>query len=342
MAIDPTRLYRGQGIVSIGDRNSEGQATGFGDLGNCTELTLSASTERIEHMESRTGKQFTDKVIEKMIKGEIQFICESTAVDNLKRYYYGSTTELVAATVTNESVVGYKGKKVRLSKINLSTFASLTNSAGTITYIRNTNSNNLLLGLTYDGPSTTFAITAHGLVNGQRVKLSRTIPTGFVATTAYYVVSQTANAFQLSATNGGAAVATATTSATGVNASVLFDYEINLKTGIIEIDKNSAINDGQLLKANYAAGASQKMAAFTETNKEVTLLFEGLNTAEEDAPVLITVYKVRLDPADSWQAISDDWTKFTIKGTVLYDSLQPDNKIDGRYWKVEQLIPAIA
>lgn len=59
---------------------------------------------------------------------------------------------------------------------------------------------------------------AHGLVNGQRVALfsSGTLPTGLVATTAYFVVLAAANQFSVALTLGGLAV-TFSSNGTGVH-----------------------------------------------------------------------------------------------------------------------------
>lgn len=52
--------------------------------------------------------------------------------------------------------------------------------------------------------------TAHGLMNGQKVRLTTTgtLPTGLAINTTYYVRYVSANTFQLSATKGGAAINT--------------------------------------------------------------------------------------------------------------------------------------
>ena len=55
--------------------------------------------------------------------------------------------------------------------------------------------------------------TSHGLVNGKRVIFQTTgaLPTGITANTVYFVVNAAANTFQISATSGGAAIATSGT-----------------------------------------------------------------------------------------------------------------------------------
>jgi hypothetical protein len=55
--------------------------------------------------------------------------------------------------------------------------------------------------------------TSHGLANGKRVIFQTTgaLPTGITANTVYFVVNAAANTFQISATSGGAAIATSGT-----------------------------------------------------------------------------------------------------------------------------------
>lgn len=55
--------------------------------------------------------------------------------------------------------------------------------------------------------------SSHGLANGKRVIFQTTgaLPTGITANTVYFVVNAAANTFQISATSGGAAIATSGT-----------------------------------------------------------------------------------------------------------------------------------
>jgi hypothetical protein len=61
---------------------------------------------------------------------------------------------------------------------------------------------------TADAGTDELTAAAHGLSNGQRVRLTSggTLPAGLLATVAYYVVNKTTNTFQVSLTSGGAAV----------------------------------------------------------------------------------------------------------------------------------------
>ena len=135
---DPTELYSGQGIVSYSERNELGRPTGgFIDLGNCSKLETKATVERVEHTESRTGSNFTDAVFEKSQKVEFNGTFDSFSAENLNLYLYGSTIKTASATVTDEEVIGIYGRKAALSKM-VTTFTSLTNAAGSTTYVEGT------------------------------------------------------------------------------------------------------------------------------------------------------------------------------------------------------------
>ena len=122
------------------------------------------------------------------------------------------------------------------------------------------------------------------------------------------------------------------------------DYEvIDLAAGMILILEGGAITDGQELEANYTTGDSEVVSAFSQPNTEYWLRFNGLNTAENNNPVVIDCFKVRFAPADDVPMINDeDFAEYKQSGDCLFDSCQPvDGKL-GRYFAVRQLTAAAA
>lgn len=332
---DPTRLFSGQGIVYLADRSASGQPTGFIDMGNCSDLQLSPAIQRIEHEESRTGRNFKDAFIEKTTEVKGQMTLDSVAKENLQRYLYASNSQYSGATIVNEVVNGYLGKSSILQKINLTSFTSLTSASGLTTYTRDPGTDPNVYVSNFDDTTETFTANAHGLANGTRVWISAgTLPTGFSVSTNYYVVNTAANTFQLSATQGGAAV-NATGTGSGILVTVQYDYKVDLGTGTISFYPGASFADGDSLRANYVAGASEKTFAFAQRNRNVVLLFAGLNRAEDDAPVRVNVFKARLDPVQQWALINQDFNKFQINFECLYDDLQPE--ATGRFFTVDQL-----
>ncbi len=138
------------------------------------------------------------------------------------------------------------------------------------------------------------------------------------------------------------------TSLTDVGATTTYvagtDYEvIDLAAGTILILQGGAITEGQDVEANYATGDSEVVSAFSKPNVEYWLRFNGLNTAENNNPVVIDCFKVRFAPADDVPIINDDdFAEYKQSGDCLFDSCQPvDGKL-GRYFAVRQLTAADA
>lgn len=118
------------------------------------------------------------------------------------------------------------------------------------------------------------------------------------------------------------------------------DYTVNLKTGMISFSAASAIAAGTALTANYVCAAAEKISAFTRTNQEYWLRFDGLNTAEGDNPVVIDCFRVRFTPAKEWSLIGNELSSLELDGDALYDAKQPDSTVDGRFFRVRQAAAA--
>jgi len=250
---DPTRLYSGQGVLYVANRNANGTPAGFVDIGNCSALMVNPSIDSFDHQESRTGKNFTDKRIKRMVRAEVSMTLDSVAKEALELYLFATNTQNASATITDEVVTAVHNKIVKLSRMNVTAISAVTNTAGTTTYVAGT------------------------------------------------------------------------------------DYEVvDLKQGLIRILSTGTITNGQQLHVDYTAGASETINPFAGTiNKEVWLLFAGLNRAEDNAPVRVNIFKCNLDPANEWAFLNDQFAEFRIGGQILYDDLQPE--ATGRFFTEEQL-----
>lgn len=246
------RYFRGQGKIFLATRATDGTPEGFRYMGNCPELLISTDVQVLEHEESYTGQGLTDLQIETTIRAMARIRAENLNKENLAFALYGTANLITGSTVTDEAHVAYKGKSIALNFINLTAFTSLTNDAGSTTYVKGT------------------------------------------------------------------------------------DYEIDLKAGMIDILSGGAIADASDVKANYTAGNSEKITAFTSDNREYWLRFNGLNTAEGNKPVVIDCYKTRFKPQDQLALISNDLSSIDIEGNILYDPLQPSDKTEGFFFKIRQ------
>jgi hypothetical protein len=121
------------------------------------------------------------------------------------------------------------------------------------------------------------------------------------------------------------------------------DYEIvDLAAGMIKPLVGGALSaNGTPVRANYSAGASETIAAFGTPNTEYWLRFNGLNSAEDDNPVIIDGFKVRFAPLADLSLIGNDkFAEFKQSGDCLFDAAQPVNGKWGRYFVTRQLVQA--
>ena len=114
------------------------------------------------------------------------------------------------------------------------------------------------------------------------------------------------------------------------------DYTVDLKQGMIFVPSSSAIPAQAIVNASYVAGASEKVSGFTANpNRVYWLRFAGLNQAEDDAPVVVDIYKFNPKSIGSMEFINDDFWKGDIDGMALYDDLQPDSNVNGRFYRIQ-------
>lgn len=111
-------------------------------------------------------------------------------------------------------------------------------------------------------------------------------------------------------------------------------YRVNSdKHGSIEIlDLTSSPGPfTQPFKAAYSYGGATVINMLTQPQIERWLRFEGLNTANANAPVLIDLYRVVLDPTDNLDLIMDDTGAYTVNGAALYDASKVSDTVLGQF-----------
>lgn len=112
------------------------------------------------------------------------------------------------------------------------------------------------------------------------------------------------------------------------------DYLIT--PGGLEIPAGSSIPDpvdgAPNIAVTYANTAQQVMQAMVNSGKEYELLFEGLNEAESDTPVIVHAFRVKFAPAQAINFIGDDFAALELTGTALQDATKNGVGIS-KYWK---------
>lgn len=101
------------------------------------------------------------------------------------------------------------------------------------------------------------------------------------------------------------------------------DYEVNEAAGSIKFAATIAsLADGADLTVAYTYADQYKVDALTQGAKELYMRFEGLNTAEENAPVVVEVFKFSTDPFQELALIADAVQSFVLEGSVLADGFR--------------------
>jgi hypothetical protein len=110
-----------------------------------------------------------------------------------------------------------------------------------------------------------------------------------------------------------------------------WDYKLNADAGSIQLNDASvqafaAFVPGSPVSASYTLTVSYSYAeqyvvnALTQPLSDSWFRFEGLNTVDENSPVIIDVFKMSTDPLKELSLISDAIQQFVLEGSVLADS----------------------
>ena len=101
-------------------------------------------------------------------------------------------------------------------------------------------------------------------------------------------------------------------------------YAVNSKHGsLVILDATTGGPYVEPFTVDYAYGAAQSTAMFTQPLPERWVRFEGLNTADGNREVVIDLYRVAINPAKELSVITDELLKFELSGQVLADTLKP-------------------
>ncbi|WKB50859.1 hypothetical protein [Eleftheria terrae] len=101
-------------------------------------------------------------------------------------------------------------------------------------------------------------------------------------------------------------------------------YSVNAKHGSLVVnDKTAGGPYVEPFKVDYAYSVAQVTSMFTQPLPERWVRFEGLNTADGNAEVVIDLYRVAINPAKELSMITDELLKFELSGQVLADTLKP-------------------
>lgn len=128
--------FIGKGKVYVGPVSAGSLTDAKRDIGNVGELTLTIESEEKSLMNYRTPGGGEANSIDRITGVNGAITMYDWDIANLSMAIFGSTTAVTAGAVTNEAHVAYTGGLVRLNFApDTSTTITVTNTAGTVTYV---------------------------------------------------------------------------------------------------------------------------------------------------------------------------------------------------------------
>ncbi len=139
--------------------------------------------------------------------------------------------------------------------------------------------------------------------------------------------------------------------ATGrVSAAVVKDAGSAINTAFYTVDASGVIVFTDItgltgpITADYTEAAARQVGIFKTAAPEVYVRLDGLNTAVSTTSndferTIVEVFKTRLDPAESFGLINDEFGTLVINGSALVDTLKAASSATGQFARFIYLDP---
>ena len=112
------------------------------------------------------------------------------------------------------------------------------------------------------------------------------------------------------------------------------DYTLNSEAGSIKLANTiTGFTDGTALTVDYTYETQSVVDGLSTGAEELFMRFEGLNTAQEQKPVNVEVFKISTDPFKELDLIADGVQSFVLEGSVLADNTRT---VGSKYFRVQQ------
>lgn len=325
-----SKYYSGQGVVMIADRDpTTGKAKGFVPVGNVSDLKISISTSVLEHKEAQSGQRAIDLRLTTETKCALSMTMESFSKENLAIALRGTAVSVPGATATDEA--GYQGFFGRIGALDHAKISAVTLKSQTVALTPYTNSTT-----PWDYSLNTEA-GSYTINDGSVQLFDKLGENGALVVTD---VTEGATTTVVCTNTGGnpvvAGMRVVIGGCTGTDAADINDkmfvvtsanasgFVIPLNTSVktITAGTGKVFKEGDALTATYTYAAQEQTEALNGANTERYLRFEGLNTADNNKPVVVEVFKFSTDPLKELALIGDAIGQFVLEGNVLSDSLR--------------------
>jgi hypothetical protein len=330
--------YSGQGVVLIGERDSNGKPKGLIPVGNVSDLKIAVTTSVLEHKESQTGQRGIDLRLTTETKAALSMTIENFSSTNLALALRGDVTNRLAGTATTETLAGgvFFGKVTPLAYPQVLTTTNVKHGTGTpVTLTAYTNDTTAWDYKINTTAGSVLFNDGQGSVKADKLGTDANCATA-LATPYVTVGATTTLTFTAAPTGAVAGMKCMVQGAAGADAALLngkaFEIlTVTATTLVLNVDTSAktitgtsgfASIDGLAGQATYTYGPSKLVNSLTAGSTERYMRFEGLNTADGNNPVIVEVFKFLIDPLKELALIGDGIGQFVLEGNVLADSLQ--------------------
>lgn len=276
-------------------------------VGNCSALEISVAEEVKELKDYANPGGGTADSVRRVEKVDVSMTLHELSPENMALAVYGENSQVVSGSVTDEQHAAYQGGLVRLDHVN-PTSVVVSSKDG-------------------DDASAWQASTTYN--SGDYVIPSSANQHYYKCTTAGDSdVSEPTWPTDGSTVTDGTAVWTDMGTITRGGAGV--DYEV--KGAGLFFPDTSGIEDGRPINVDYSHAAEDTIQALLNSGQELTMVFDGVNEAQDDRSRVVDLYRVRFGPTGNLPFIGDDFAGLALEGTLLKDSSKSGTGIS-QYFK---------
>ena len=109
------------------------------------------------------------------------------------------------------------------------------------------------------------------------------------------------------------------------------DYTVDLKAGMIYFTPDGGSTVDTEYPASYTFGDSEKIIALNQNPQEYWLRFAGLNSVENNTPVVIDAFRVKFRATNELQLITQEVTPLSVEASILYSG-----QVDSPFYRIQQ------
>lgn len=283
--------------------------TGYIDLGNSPDFSISIETDKLTHYNSRSGLKVKDLEIIKELASGFKFTLEEFSAYNLSLAFLGTL-----ATYTQGSGSYTQGSPLDVAAVNLDRW--LETGKRMISAVSVYSETETVTLAQVGGVATGTISGGHTFKVGDTVTIAGATPAAYNGAHVITAVTSTTFEFAIASETTSPATGTITCYVTYVANT---DYVLDVIEGLIKFLSTGSIDEDQNVEVamTYAAVSGYTVTTLVSASVRGKLKFVGDPT--QGPNIILTAWDVLLSPEGEVGLISDDLASVTIAASVTKD-----------------------